>query len=224
MRAIAKDLPVDFLDLFHFVVGEGSEFAFAAPFGEHAAVLAHEHDEVLREAVGHLDGFHDSTLGFVLAAQEVDLLRQIVLNGASNAFVKELCLAGAVEIAIEIGGVVCDLDVPIGRCSPVDEWHERGGMALKRVPVIVDSVEHNRRNREDHSRRRELPFGENMVNQAAMKPAVAVLVRMDIDEAESRRRRLQNRINIALTHTLVCGEHTRQQTGKVVRTRADEFR
>ena len=54
------------------------ELAFAAPLGQAAVVLPDEHHQVFRNPVRHLDGIHDAADGFVVAAQIVDLARQVV--------------------------------------------------------------------------------------------------------------------------------------------------
>ena len=62
--------------------------------GERAAVLPDEHDQVLDEAVGHLDEFRDAALRFILTAQEFDLSRQVVVDRPRNAAIEEFCAQG----------------------------------------------------------------------------------------------------------------------------------
>ena len=57
---------------------------------------------------------------FVIAAQEVDFLRQIVIDGARNAGVEKLRRCDAVEVSVEVGGIVQDLDVSFGGRLPFD--------------------------------------------------------------------------------------------------------
>ena len=97
-------------------------------------------------------------------------------------------------------------------------------MILQRIAVVVDPVEHDRGDREDHSRRCEAPLGEDMVDQAAVEAAVAVLVGVDIDEAEGGRRRLQDGIEIAFAHALVGREQAGDEVSQVFGARADELR
>jgi len=62
------------------------------------------------------------------------------------------------------------------------------------------------------------------VDQAAVEATVSVLIGMDIDEAEGRRRRLQDGIEIAFAHSLVGGEHAGDEVCQVYRSCADELR
>ena len=76
-------------------------------------------------------------------------------------------------------------------------------MCLQRVTVIVDAVQHHRRNRKHHARRREFSLGQNVMDQAAVHAAVAVLERMDVDETEGGRRRLAARGRAVIAHAIV---------------------
>ena len=82
-------------------------------------------EKVLSKSVGHVDDLHDAALRFVLASQEVDLVRQVVFDRARDALVKELRLRRAVEVAIKIGSVAGDVYVVFRRRPPVDEVHQR---------------------------------------------------------------------------------------------------
>ena len=55
------------------------------------------------------------------------------------------------------------------------------------------------------------PLGEDMVDQASVETTIAVLIGMDIDEAEGRCRRLQDGIEIAFPHALVGGAACRRR-------------
>ena len=57
----------------------------------------------------------------VVPAQTVDFAGQVVLDGARYARIEELGRLRAVEVAIEIGGVVENLDIALGRGPPLDE-------------------------------------------------------------------------------------------------------
>ena len=48
-----------------------------------------------------------------MTAQIVDLARQIVLDRAPDARIQELRRVGAVEITVQVGGLVEDLDVAL---------------------------------------------------------------------------------------------------------------
>jgi hypothetical protein len=63
-----------------------------------------------------------------------------------------------------------------------------------------------------------------MMDQAAVETPVAVLERMDVDEAERRRRRLEHGIKLSLAHALVRGDQALHQGQQILRARADEFR
>jgi hypothetical protein len=97
-------------------------------------------------------------------------------------------------------------------------------MRAQRVAVDIDAVEHDRRDREDHPRRREFPLRQDVMDQAAMQTAVAVLERMDIDEAEGGRGRLEHGVDFCGAHALVRRDHSFHQAPQILRARADEFR
>ncbi len=97
-------------------------------------------------------------------------------------------------------------------------------MRAQRVAVSLDAVEHDRRDREHHARRREFSLRQNVMDQAAVQTAVAVLERVDVDETEGGRRRLQHGVEFSLAHALVRGDHPLHQGLQILRARADEFR
>lgn len=111
MGCLTEDLGVDRFDPLRFVVGKGGEFVVAAALWNLAAILAQEQEKVLRKPVGHVDDLHDPALSFVLAAQELDLVRKVMFDRPGDAAVKKLRLGRAIEIPVEIGGIVGDLDV-----------------------------------------------------------------------------------------------------------------
>ncbi len=146
---------------------------------------------------------HDATLRFVLAPQEIDLLGQIAIDGAGDAVVEKLGFCRAVGVAIEIGCIVGDLDIAVGRRPPFYEFHQGAGMAPERLAVVIDPLEHYRGDREYHFRRREFPLRQDMVDQAAVEPPVTVLLRVHIHEAEGRSRRMQYGVEIARAHAFI---------------------
>ena len=97
-------------------------------------------------------------------------------------------------------------------------------MGLQRGAVIVDAVEHDGRHGKNDPRRSEFPFGENVMDQAAVQTAVAVLERVHMDEAERGGGRLQNRIDSVIAHAVIGFQHARHQVGEVLRARADKLR
>jgi len=102
-----------------------------------------EHHEVFGEPVRHLDGVPDSAERLVVAAQILDLARQIVFDGAAHARVQEFNRAGAVEVSVQVSGVIQDLDVAVGCRALFNDWHQRAGMRLQCGPVAIDPVEHD---------------------------------------------------------------------------------
>src|SRR3546814_11432988 len=62
------------------------------------------------------------------------------------------------------------------------------------------------------------------MDQAAVQPSVAILVRVDVDEAERSGGCLEHGIDRARAHSVVGGEQAVQQAWHVVRPRPDEFR
>ena len=69
-------------------------------------------------------------------------------------------------------------------------------MSLEDVSVVVNAVEHDGRNGENHTLRREPALGQNMVDQATMQPPVAVSKWVNVDKAERDTGRLQDRIDV----------------------------
>jgi len=92
--------------------------------------------------------------------------------GRTKEKLRRVC---AVEITVEVGGLVEHLDVALGCGPPLDERHQRSGMGLQRCAVIIDAVQHHGGNREHHPRWRELSFGEDVMYQTAVHSPVAVL-------------------------------------------------
>src|SRR3990172_11606378 len=97
-------------------------------------------------------------------------------------------------------------------------------MRLERRQVGVDAIKHDRGNRNDHARRRELPLGQDMVDEAAVQATISVLQRVDIHETEGGGGGLQNGIKAGLAHPLVSFEQTLHKLGQVQGPRTDEFR
>ena len=161
-----------------------------------------------------------------MPAQILDFLGQVVLDRTLDASEQELGRLRAVEIAIEIGGIVQDLDIAMRRWRrpPGDERHQCAGVVLQRSPVVVDPVEHDRGDRKHHALRRELARRQHVVDQAAMQSAVAVLIGVDVDEAEGCGRRLQDRVQAALAHAPIRRQHAGDQIRQVLGPRADELR
>jgi hypothetical protein len=85
---------------------------------QRSLTLPDESDEILGQAVRHLDGVDDAPHGVVVTAQVLDLAGQIVLDGAGHAGVEKLGRGGAIEESVEIGGTVEDLEVAVGRGPP----------------------------------------------------------------------------------------------------------
>jgi hypothetical protein len=100
-----KDVAVDGFDAFRFLIRKRGELILAAPAWNPPTVLAHEHDKVLRQPVGHVHDLHDAAACLILAAQEIDFVREVVVDGARDAAIKELRLCCAVEVAVEVAGV-----------------------------------------------------------------------------------------------------------------------
>lgn len=75
--AIRKHIGADCLDASHFVVRQGVELLPAAPLRQTALILANEQDQVLDEAVRHLDGRCNPALRFVMAAQIIDFFGKV---------------------------------------------------------------------------------------------------------------------------------------------------
>ncbi len=113
-------------------------------------------DQVFRDPVRHLDHVHDAAHRLVVAAQEVDLARQVSCRSpARRSHREKFRRFRAIEITVQVGGVVLDIDV-VCRCRPpINVVHQRPRMCAQRVAVCLDPVEHDRRDEEHHPRRRE---------------------------------------------------------------------
>ncbi len=91
-----------------------------------------------------------------------------------------------VEISIKIDRLVQHLDIAsLGR-SPADKRQQATGIGLQHVPVLINAVENDCRDRKHQPRRIETAFRQNMMDDVTMQASISVLKRMDIDEAESK--------------------------------------
>jgi hypothetical protein len=97
-------------------------------------------------------------------------------------------------------------------------------MRAQRVAVGVNPVEHDRGDREYQAGRCEFSLRQNVMDQVAVETSVAVLERMDMDETERRRPRLEHGVEFSLAHAFVRGDYPLHQGLQVLRARADEFR
>ncbi len=192
------------------------ELALTALLGQSSIVLSDEHHQVFSNPVRHFDRIHDAADRFVVTAQIVDLARQILLNGASDARIQKLRLPRAIEIAERSA-------VSLSTSTLRSAWvrHSMNGIsgpewACKVVAVIIDAVQHHGRNREHHSRRREFPFGQDVMDQAAVHTPVAILERMDIDEAESGGRCLEHRRRSVFAHAVVRLQQPAHQIVEII--------
>src|SRR6266542_5339741 len=97
-------------------------------------------------------------------------------------------------------------------------------MRLQRFSIVIDPRQHHGRNRKDHPRRRELPLRQNMMYQAAVEPAIAILEGMDVNESERSCCGFQHRIERGLAHPVICINEAKHQVIEVLRARANELR
>ena len=97
-------------------------------------------------------------------------------------------------------------------------------MTLQACAVIIDAVEHHRRNRKHHPRRREFTLGQHMMDQAAVHTSVAVLERVNIDKAEGGRRGCQHRVDAVVAHAIIRLQQAAHEIVEIAGLRADEFR
>jgi hypothetical protein len=104
----------DVFDQGDFIVLQFRELAFTAGLRQGAVVLPNKHHEVFRKTIRHLDGIHDSLNRFVMPSEIVDFVREIMLYSPPHAGVQELSGGRAIKIAIEIAGIVENLDIAIG--------------------------------------------------------------------------------------------------------------
>src|ERR1019366_9350432 len=116
-----------------------------------------------------------------------------MVDSLLDAGVQEFRVVRTVEIAIQIGRVVQDLYIPLRCRTPLDEVHQWRSMALQALAIFIDAREHDGRNWKHDPGWRELALHEHVMNETAMKSAVAVLERMNVHEGKSSCRRLEDR-------------------------------
>src|SRR5258708_3039079 len=73
-------------------------------------------------------------------------------------------------MAGEISGVVQHPAIPLRCWSPINESHQRSRMGLESCAVLIDAVEHDGRDRENHTWWRKFSFGESVVNKDSTWP------------------------------------------------------
>src|SRR5271169_6639169 len=96
-------------------------------------------------------------------------------------------------------------------------------MGLQTLAILLDAREHHGRNWKHDPRRRELALHEHVMNETAMKSAVAVLKRMNVHEGKCGCRRLEHRIKRRVTHAIVGFDHPCHQVVQILRARANEL-
>ena len=97
-------------------------------------------------------------------------------------------------------------------------------MGAQRFPVLIDLVEHHGRYREHHASRREFSFGENMMDQTAVQPAISILEWVNIHKPKCRGRRLQYWIEVTFPHAVISLQHSLHQIFEIRGPRTDELR
>jgi hypothetical protein len=80
----------DAFNALHFLLRELLELSFAPVPRKRAVVLPDEHHQVFGDPVRHFDRFHDAFNGLIVAAQIVDLARQVFVHGALHAGIEKL--------------------------------------------------------------------------------------------------------------------------------------
>src|SRR5262245_11798404 len=113
-----------------------------------------------------------------MTAEVVDLLRQVLLHRPRHTRIEKLGSFSAVEVSVQIGGVVQNLDISVRRRPPINEGHERAGVTLEGRSIIIYAVEHDGGDREYHAGGRELTFCQDVMDQASVDTAIAVLKRV----------------------------------------------
>ena len=97
-------------------------------------------------------------------------------------------------------------------------------MGLQDRAVVLDAVEHRGRDRNDHARRSEFSFRENVMDETAMHAPVAVLERVHIDKAEGGDSRMQYRVDTIIAHAIIRLEQAVHEVLQVGGPGTDEFR
>ena len=57
--------------------------------GQCTFVQPDEEEKIVSEPIRHFNGIHDSAARFIMAAQIIDFMRQVVLDGSPDAFVEK---------------------------------------------------------------------------------------------------------------------------------------
>ena len=208
----------------NFIIRQRRENLFTFPFRECAIILTNEQDQILRQLVRHIDHFHYPGHSLIVPTEITDLSGQIMLDRALNTGTEKFRRIRAIEISVQVGGIVQHSDIVFGGGTPFDEIHQGHGMCLERPAVIIDPIQHDGRHREDHAWRGVLTLGQDVMNQTAVHAAVAILKWVDINKAKGSCRRLQNGFQFIISHAVIGGQHAGTQGFEVFGPGADEFR
>src|SRR5215470_14424975 len=105
-----------------------------------------------------------------------------MIDRLAHTGVQELRMRRCIEKAVEVTGVIADLDIARGGRFPLDRRQQSAGVAFENATILIDSVQNHCRHRKMYARRIESAPCEHVVHEVAMNPSVAVFKRMDIDK------------------------------------------
>ncbi len=160
----------------------------------------------------------------VVRLEEPHLLRQVPLDRLGDAAVQELRVPRRVEVAVVVPRVVQHLDIAARCRPPLDVGQQRLRVRLQHPAILVQPAQDHGTDREYEPRRAVLRLRQHVVNQPAVQPAVAILERMHVHEAERHRRGRDDRVHPAGNRQRSIVGHSREERRQVLGTGADVIR
>lgn len=185
-----------------------------------APVLAQETKQEVNQATRHVDQPVQFGPERVVLPQELGFSQQVLLDRLANALVEELRLPRGIEESVKVGRVVPHADIALLGRFPVHGWQHPLRVVFQRRPVGADPLQNRRRNRKDQPLRTKAASSQDMVDQVAVQPTVAVFEGMHVDEAEGKDRSRDNRIELRL-RLLIEGDQALDEIGQVFGASAD---
>jgi hypothetical protein len=122
----------DGLNALDLIVLQWRKFPFAPFFRKRTFILPDEKEEIVSKAVRHFNRIHDQSPRFVVAAQIVYFTRQVILDGSLDAVVQKFRRFRAIEIPVQIGGIVQNFDIAVKTRSKIN--------IFRRVSYLSDAA------------------------------------------------------------------------------------
>ena len=115
---------------------------------------------------------------------------------------------------VEVSGIVLHADVGVLCGHPNDAWKQPPGIVLENAAILLDPIENCSGYREYQFRRIEATLRQDVMDQVTMDTPVAILERVDEDEAERQNRGRNDGVEL-LGGTDFEGEHPVDQGRKI---------